>query len=77
MNAQDNQPDWPDALIDRGLAELVGGETPPDLSERIFAAAQANSLRTPSLWQKDHSSHEPPPSSNLRVLKPWASSRLL
>jgi Ca-activated chloride channel family protein len=38
MNADNH--DYPDAILDRGLAELVGGETPPDLSERILAAAQ-------------------------------------
>jgi Ca-activated chloride channel family protein len=38
MNDQSN---YPDALIDRALAELVGGETPPDLTERIIEAAQA------------------------------------
>jgi Ca-activated chloride channel family protein len=38
MNA--DQPDYPDLILDRALAELVGGETPPDLSERILAAAQ-------------------------------------
>src|SRR5687767_150529 len=27
-----------DRLIDRALAEVIGGETPPDLSERILAA---------------------------------------
>ncbi|QEG37281.1 vWA domain-containing protein [Bythopirellula goksoeyrii] len=37
-----NQHDWHDTLIDRGLAELVGGETPPDLTDRILAAADSN-----------------------------------
>jgi Ca-activated chloride channel family protein len=31
--------EYSDRLIDRGLAELVGGETPPDLSGRICSAA--------------------------------------
>jgi Ca-activated chloride channel family protein len=31
--------EYNDRLIDRGLAELVGGETPPDLSGRICSAA--------------------------------------
>jgi Ca-activated chloride channel family protein len=39
--------EYNDRLIDRGLAELVGGETPPDLSGRICSAATA-SLPTPA-----------------------------
>ncbi|TWU22639.1 vWA domain-containing protein [Bythopirellula polymerisocia] len=35
------QHDWHDTLIDRGLAELVGGEMPPDLTDRILAAAHS------------------------------------
>ncbi|QDU54370.1 YfbK domain-containing protein [Aeoliella mucimassa] len=31
--------DWRDRLVDRGLAEKLGGETPPDLSDDILAAA--------------------------------------
>jgi Ca-activated chloride channel family protein len=39
MNATNNpNPDWQDALIDRGLAEIIGNETPPDLSNRILNA---------------------------------------
>jgi Ca-activated chloride channel family protein len=41
MNDETEQPDWHDQLLDRALAEVVGGETPPDLSERILAAAEA------------------------------------
>jgi len=37
-----------DRLIDRGLDELVGGDVPPDLSERILAAAIQEPLSTPS-----------------------------
>jgi Ca-activated chloride channel family protein len=36
MNA--TNPDWNDTLIDRGLAEIIGNETPPDLSNRILNA---------------------------------------
>ena len=39
-----NPDDWRDRLVDRALAEHLGGETPPDLSARILAAAgEANS----------------------------------
>jgi Ca-activated chloride channel family protein len=39
MNATNNSnPNWDDALIDRGLAEILGNETPPDLTEKILAA---------------------------------------
>ena len=43
QNHPDNSHDWHDALLDRGLAEIVGGETPPDLSEKILATACADS----------------------------------
>jgi hypothetical protein len=33
--------EWNDRLIDRGLREVVGGEKPPQLSERILTAAGA------------------------------------
>ncbi|QDS98457.1 vWA domain-containing protein [Adhaeretor mobilis] len=40
----DKQPnDYHDQLIDQALREIVGGETPPDLTERILAAADARS----------------------------------
>ena len=38
-NIPHEQPDWQDTFLDRSLAEVVGGETPPDLTERILAAA--------------------------------------
>ncbi|MEM6798245.1 MAG: von Willebrand factor type A domain-containing protein [Planctomycetota bacterium] len=39
-------PDWPDRLIDQGLRESVGGETPPDLTDAILVAAE-NQLVSP------------------------------
>ncbi len=41
--------DWHDTLIDRSLAELVGGETPPDLTERILTAVESNSVEPVTL----------------------------
>jgi Ca-activated chloride channel family protein len=38
MNGSQSNSDWNDALIDRGLAEIVGNETPPDLTDRILNA---------------------------------------
>jgi Ca-activated chloride channel family protein len=39
MNATNHSNhNWQDTLIDRGLAEIVGNETPPDLSDRILNA---------------------------------------
>ena len=52
MNAPDNEPDYPDALIDRGLAELVGGETPPDLSD-AFSPPRKPLHRNLSLLRKE------------------------
>jgi secreted protein with Ig-like and vWFA domain len=54
MNTQDNNPDYTDALIDRALAELVGGETPPDLSERILTSTQANQSEPVILAEGTH-----------------------
>ncbi len=36
---QHDAQDWSDRLIDQGLREVIGGETSPDLSEAILAAA--------------------------------------
>ncbi len=48
MNNEPQQPtDHEDRLVDRGLDELVGGDAPPDLSERILAAASQQPLATP------------------------------
>ena len=40
MNEHEQPADPEDRLTDRALSELLGGETPPDLSERIFTAAR-------------------------------------
>lgn len=42
MNQPDDTPRDPlrDRLLDRALGELLGGETPPDLSEKILAAVE-------------------------------------
>lgn len=48
MNDQE-QHDWHDTLIDRSLAELVGGETPPDLTDRILTAVESNSAEPVTL----------------------------
>src|SRR5690606_1776614 len=34
--------EWRDRLVDRALDELVGGQTPPDLSEPLVAAHAAS-----------------------------------
>jgi len=50
-----NVADLDDRLMDRALAELVGGDTPPDLLERILtvrAAAPTGDRRTPLAWAK-------------------------
>ncbi len=36
-----------DRLTDRALSELLGGDAPPDLSERVLAAASRQPLATP------------------------------
>jgi secreted protein with Ig-like and vWFA domain len=38
MNANNSNSNWHDAFIDRGLAEIVGNETPPDITDQILAA---------------------------------------
>ncbi len=44
MNEQDALRDqWEDRLAEQALGELLGGKQPPDLAERILAAA--------SLWR--------------------------
>src|SRR5262245_1239615 len=40
-NANADREEWTDRLIDRGLREVVGGETPPEMSQRILTAAGA------------------------------------
>jgi secreted protein with Ig-like and vWFA domain len=39
ISANPDRDEWNDRLIDGGLREVVGGEKPPQLSERILAAA--------------------------------------
>ncbi len=51
MNTLEPTNDYPDTLLDRGLAELLGGETPPDLSERILATAQLTAAEPVTLAQ--------------------------
>jgi Ca-activated chloride channel family protein len=44
MNGSELNSDWNDALINRGLAEIVGNETPPDLSDCILNAKPQASI---------------------------------
>jgi Ca-activated chloride channel family protein len=46
MNEPPKTDDLHDQLVDQALREVVGGETPPDLSEQIFTAAAASGLVT-------------------------------
>jgi Ca-activated chloride channel family protein len=69
MNA--DQPDYHDAILDRGLAELVGGETPPDLSERILAAVEANQSDPVTLAEGTHAMSTAAVKQTSR-LKSWA-----
>jgi Ca-activated chloride channel family protein len=43
--ASADREDLQDRLIDRGLREFLGGEAPPDLKQRILAAAAAGATR--------------------------------
>ena len=47
MNEHDQPTDLKDRLTDRALSELLGGDAPPDLSERILSAASQQPLATP------------------------------
>lgn len=51
MNDQSNDHSWHDAILDRGLGELVGGQSPPDLTERILAAARATTTEPVTLTE--------------------------
>ena len=62
---------YPDAILDRGLSELVGGEMPPDLSERILAAAQADQPKSVTLAEGTHSMSTATVKQSSR-LKSWA-----
>ncbi|MCA9238203.1 MAG: hypothetical protein KDA44_22175, partial [Planctomycetales bacterium] len=67
MNETNHTPEdresWADALVDRGLRESLGQETPPDLRERILAAASQEGTLTPSTLEDakmaDHNSPRP------------------
>ena len=39
MNEPESSQDWEDRLVDVALNEAIGGETPPDLSEKILATS--------------------------------------
>ncbi|WP_442484089.1 vWA domain-containing protein [Aeoliella sp. SH292] len=43
-NSASDSSEWRDRLVDRALAERLGGDAPPDLTARILAAAEPSSL---------------------------------
>ncbi|MCG8450527.1 MAG: von Willebrand factor type A domain-containing protein [Pirellulales bacterium] len=61
MNDHEHPTELEDRLIDRALSEALGGEAPPDLSERILAAA--NEQPTSTLGTKERAMNESQPTS--------------